>query len=383
MNYDLPPPIDLRRLPWFVQQSLVNTGFCVIERPVIAHFMDHILEQVDAMPAPTYLIVFPKLAYIENEMYIGPTTRDSLFCGYHAVTIMAVGYQNGLRFAICRQNNGLAAEASGYVKVSLSVIKRDDEKDEEEEKEDRKRPRLPEKAGKGEEVRKRQRIAGKGYSQSNVVFEAAWALTNIASGASEETKAITDSGAIPLFAKLLSYSSEEVREQAVLALGYVAGDSSKCLEHVCKALMPLMGQFNEHSMLRNGAWTLSNFCRGKPQPAFEQTKAVVPESAHHPSPSVLIPALLLDIGNIVTGDDMQTQALSGLLKNTYKKSIKKETCWAISNITVEEVIQAGLTQLQIGEFQITNAACGGNHDQIKFPMRQGCIKPTRVLIQGS
>jgi hypothetical protein len=39
------------------------------------------------------------------------------------------------------------------------------------------------------------------------------------------------------------------------------------------ALMPLLGQLNEHaklSMLRNSTWTFSNFCRGKPQPAFEQ-----------------------------------------------------------------------------------------------------------------
>ena len=66
----------------------------------------------------------------------------------------------------------------------------------------------------------------------------------------------------------------------------------------------------------------------------------------HPSIHVVSPSLRA-VGNILTGDDIQTQIVINcsalpalqLLLQYPEYSIKKEACWAISNITAGNKVQ--------------------------------------------
>ncbi|CAL8102364.1 unnamed protein product [Calicophoron daubneyi] len=236
-------------------------------------------------------------------------------------------------------------------------------------------------------------------SSDSLVFEATWALTNIASGDSSHTAAVVNSGAVPVLIKLLGHPAINVAEQSVWAIGNIAGDGSKFRDllignNVLPSVLQLLDRAYEMpGVVSNIAWVLSNLCRNRDPPPprdvvismlpvlkrllqYRQSKEVIIDTAWalsyasdpvnelideilksgclpyllqlltSSSPSLISPGLRV-VGNLVIGDDDQTQEVieAGLLSfvpallNHEKSAVVKEACWMVSNITAGNVIQ--------------------------------------------
>ncbi|EGD73916.1 importin subunit alpha-B [Salpingoeca rosetta] len=241
------------------------------------------------------------------------------------------------------------------------------------------------------------------HDNATIQFEAAWALTNIASGNSSQTRVVIGNNGIPFFVHLLQSPAADVCDQAIWALGNISGDCPEyrdlCISHhIVPVLINILKSAQKVQLIRNAVWCLSNLCRGKPRPPFAEVAVAIPmlaqcimsddrdtvtdalwaisylsDGANEQIASVLravnvrvlvemllkndpqlVTPALRTLGNIVTGTDVQTQACidAGMLpalrailsKRDNKKAMLKEACWALSNITAgtREQIQAVL-----------------------------------------
>ena len=277
------------------------------------------------------------------------------------------------------------------------------------------------------------------HDDPKLQFESAGVLITFTS---KETETVVNAGGIPPLVALLSSQKDDLREQAVWALGNIAGDSPLFRDQVLQAgaLQPLLyclTRSHKIGMLRISSWALCNFCRGKPPPPFhylrpaiavlnallnapddeiltdvcwalsyltdgtnDRIQAVIIERdivprvvqlLDHETPTVQTPALRV-IGNIVTGDENQTQTvlqcplalpLLKKLLSHQNKAVRKESLWALSNMTagtqpqIQAVIDSGvlsefdaLFQMEESEISkeiltvLSNASDGGTIKQV-------------------
>ncbi len=137
------------------------------------------------------------------------------------------------------------------------------------------------------------------------------------------------SPALPVLAKLIYANDEEVLTDACWAISYLSDGSNEKIQAViesgvCRRLVELL-------MWVSNVCFRARYCRRYLRASL---------SFRNPSYTVQTPALR-SVGNIVTGDDVQTQvvvncgALQALLAllSSPKDGIRKEACWTISNIT--------------------------------------------------
>lgn len=233
------------------------------------------------------------------------------------------------------------------------------------------------------------------YDDPHCQVEATWAVTNMASGTSEQTLCLVEKGVIKILVHLLGSNYITLLEQSIWCIGNIAGDCVPFRDKLLyvgapDALQQVYIKFKQRNDIKGIAlkrqiiWGLSNLCRSKPCPNPKLVLSAIPvlvdalKNAYEISliadivwaisfiltkdnirsmvdmgicqelvrilnieRAVISNPALRIMGNITHGDDSDTQIAldAGLLDkmppllNHENRIVRMEACWIVSNIT--------------------------------------------------
>ncbi|KAK6107939.1 Armadillo/beta-catenin-like repeat family protein [Brugia pahangi] len=287
----------------------------------------------------------------------------------------------------------------------------------------------------------------------------------IVSVCSMHTEAIVKSGVVPDLVDLICNPDREMRELTLFALGNIAAECCEyrdlCIEYGMADKMTMIPNrshllYSTMTLMeaRCAVWAASNLCRGKNPPVDLQKIAVLlplfnealysndtliisdacrafgrlldaaPESSYkyilkantieclvehmgNPNSKISLAALLA-VGNIVSGDDEQTQSVlncANALNYIHRllldgdQKMKREVCWVLSNVAagtssqIQTIFDAGIIPsliqvLKTETFQVRSEACwviantitGGNREHIARIVREGALTPLSDML---
>jgi hypothetical protein len=222
---------------------------------------------------------------------------------------------------------------------------------------------------------------------------------HLCDGSNEKIQAVLDTGICARIVELMGHQSVKVQTPALrLAGNIVTGDDhqTQCVIN-CSALPRLRALVSVRPVRPALQWgwglCISDPTLRAPRRARNMPPACSAQTA--PTSSPHLP--LLNSG--AYPHPLPLNPLCSAQLNSPKKGIRKEACWAISNIMagtreqIQAVIEANVIPplthlLDTAEFgtkkevawSISNATSGGSPEQIRYLVQQGCIKPLCDLL---
>ncbi|OQV17967.1 Importin subunit alpha-3 [Hypsibius exemplaris] len=120
-------------------------------------------------------------------------------------------------------------------------------------------------------------------TEKHTLFEATWALCNIAGGASSNTLAVVAEGALAPLIGLFGAADPELVGQAIWAVGNIVSDNghfrNMALDNgLLDSIFPFLKEDTSLALARSVSWLIVNICRTRnPPPSVDVIEALLPK----------------------------------------------------------------------------------------------------------